>query len=434
MPKIGDMQSSVTPILDLLQPLPEPDVERTNGRFALPFLASTAAIVLTGNYSFLVIPFGFLLVNFLATAVHELGHLLAGWSVGLCFKGVRIDPFRLRIDSGKWKFKVRPRLFWGFVMMTLDRVRCVRRRLIIVTAGGPVASLFCGVAAIFAGEVIMARSDSAWGTFLDFFGAWSLLIGCLSLFPFQARGFANDSMLLRGLLFRKAEARQMVVAYALSSVARTGPFLPDYAARWFRMAAISTELPGQNYYADWLAYETEQDPDLAAQHLERCLAQSARMDDDARDMLIAEASVFTAWRRGDLEKAETWFMRVKSRDHLHPIWQARVDIARLCARKRIAEASAELRRALALVRMEPSSAQRQRVETAWVAWSQEIQQTRGCEAAAKPNALVERQTDDFERSPAGKSERSAAVGPFAFVRSRSNQVARELAQEFAWLK
>ncbi len=85
-------QCSATPILDLLQPLPEADIERINGRFAFPFLTVVIVVVLTGNLSFLPVFFGFIFVNFFTIAIHEFGHLIAGWCVGLRSKGVRIDP------------------------------------------------------------------------------------------------------------------------------------------------------------------------------------------------------------------------------------------------------------------------------------------------------------------------------------------------------
>jgi hypothetical protein len=365
---------SATPILDLLQPLPMPDTERINGRFAFPFLTAVAAIVLTGNLPFLIVPFGFVLINFVTIVVHEFGHLVAGWYVGLCFKGVRIDPFRFRIDSGEWKFKVRPRLFWGFALMSLDRVCRVRRRLIIFTIGGPGASILCGMAALIAGEISLARYDSPWPTFLEFLGAWSLVIGCVSLVPFRVRGFANDAMLLRALLFSKPEATQMIASYALSTFKGTSLFPPDYLRRWFRLAATVSRLPGGNYYADWLAYENAQNKEVAAQHLERCLAHSAWMDDDARDTLIAEATVFTAWRRDDAAKAEIWFKRIKSPDRLHPVWRARVKIALLCAHNQFEEAKAELTGALSLIREAPDGGQRQHFETEWIAWGQQIEQ------------------------------------------------------------
>jgi hypothetical protein len=366
--------NSATPILDLLKPLPEPDAERFTGRFALPFLTAVAFVVYTGNLSFLMVLFGFLFVNFLTIVIHEAGHLVAGWSVGLRFKGVRTDPFRIRVEAGKWKFKVRPRLFWGFAHMSLDRVRRVRRRLVIFIAGGPAASILCGIAGIVAGEFGIARYDSPWPAFMEFFGAWSLIVGCISLVPFRTRGFANDAMLLRTILFSKSGATQMMASYALSTVKGGSLLPPDYVPRWFRMAATSTKLPSSDYFSNWLAYDNAQEMELAAQYLERCLAHCWRMDGEQRDQLIAEAAVFTGSRRGDNVKAEVWSKRIKYPERLHEVWKARVVIALLCAKMQFEKANAELDRALSLIREAPDGAQRQRLEAAWVKWKQEIRQ------------------------------------------------------------
>jgi hypothetical protein len=368
-------QPSATPILDLLQPLPMPDMERTNGRFAFPFLTVVAAVVLTGNLPALSIPLGFLLINFLTIAIHEFGHLIAGSSVGLRFKGMRIDPFRIRVDSGKWKFKIRPTLFWGFAFMSLDKVRHVRRRLIAYVGGGPAASILCGVVTAFAGEIGIARQyDSPWPTFLEFLGIWSFIIGCMGLIPYRVRGYASDGMLLRALLCWKPEATQLIASYALSTLKGDSLFPPDYFRRWFRLAGARTKLQDKNYYENWLAYENAQDDEMAARFLERCLADSARMDDDQRDKLILEAAVLTAWRRHDAVKAELWFKRIQSLDRLHPLWQTRAKIAVLCADKQFEKANAELNGALSLIREAPDGGQRRRFEAEWIAWGEQIQQ------------------------------------------------------------
>jgi hypothetical protein len=355
-------QPSATPILDLLQPLPKPDAERTNGRFAFPFLTVVGVIVLTGNLPSLGIP-------------HEFGHLIAGWSMGLRFKGVRIDPFRIRVDSGKWKFRIRPRLFWGFAFMSLDKVRHVRRRLIVYVAGGPAANVLCGVVAAFVGEIGIARQyDSPWPTFLEFLGVWSFIIGCMGLIPYRVRGFASDGMLLRALLSWKPEATQIIATYALSTLKGDRLFPPDYFRRWFRLAGARTKIQDENYYENWLGYESAPDDEMAAQFLERCLADSARMDDDHRDMLIVEAAVFTAWRRHNAAKAEIWLRRVQSLDRLHPLWQTRVRIALFCTHNQFEKAKEELSGGLLLIREAPGTGQRQRAEAEWIAWGEQIQQ------------------------------------------------------------
>jgi hypothetical protein len=359
-----------------------PDTERINGRFAFPFLTVVGATVLTGNLPTLSIPLGFLVINFFTIAIHEFGHLIAGWCVGLRFKGVRIDPFRIRVDSGKWKFRIRPKLFWGLAFMSLDRVRHVRHRLIAYVAGGPAASILCGVVAAVAGEIGLARQyDSPWPTFLEFLGVWSFIIGCLGLFSYRARGYASDGMLLRALLFWKPEATQLIASYALSTLTDNSLFPPDCFRRWCRLASARTKLQGENHYESWLAYASAQDPEIAAQSLERCLADSTLMDDDQRDKLIVEAAVFTAWRRQDAAKAEVWFKRIQSLDRLHPLWRTRLRIALLCANNQFEKANEELNGGLSLIREAPDTSQRQRTEADWITWGERIKQRMPVEVA-----------------------------------------------------
>ena len=386
--KTSTQKPSVTPILDLLQPLPQADTERVNGRFAFPFLTAVTAVVLTGNLSFFPVLFSFIFVNFLTIAIHEFGHLVAGWCVGLRFKGVRIDPLRIRVDSGRWRFKVCPRLSWGFALMSLERVRRVRARLIIFTAGGPAASILCGITAVVVGEIGLARYDSPWAAFLDFLGAWSLVIGFVGLVPFRVRGFANDAMLLRALLFSKPQATQLVASYALSTLKGNSLFFPDYVPRWFRLASAETKLQIDNYFANWLGYEAAEDQETAGQFLERCLAASALMDDDARDKLIAEAVVFTAWRRDDAAKAQVWLKRMKSLDHLHLLWRTRIEIALLCAQKQFENALTAVDLGLSLIREAPNSSERQRCEAGWVSWKQQIEQRLPVAVAASGPCLT----------------------------------------------
>jgi hypothetical protein len=199
--------NSATPILDLLKPLPKPHAERFTGRFAFPFLTVVAFVIFTGNLSFLMVLFGFLLINFLVITVHEFGHLIAGWFVGLPFVGVTIGPFVTKFRSGKWELKLRPRVSGGLAFMGLARIRRVRWRLIVLVAGGPASSLLFGFAALFGGELARARYDSPWPTFFEFFGVFSLFIGFLALLPIRAGRYAGDGMQLRAVLFSKSDAK-----------------------------------------------------------------------------------------------------------------------------------------------------------------------------------------------------------------------------------
>jgi hypothetical protein len=194
--------------------------------------------------------------------------------------------------------------------MSLDKIRRVRRRLMVFTAGGPLASITSGLGAMVGGEVILARSDSsALATFLDCYGVWSIFIGLVSVL-FLRDGNISDGMILRGLLFSKTEARNMIASHAMTTLVGDRLLPPDYFRRWFRMASLPSRIGNGNYCASWLAYAGAEDTSAAAQWLERCLAGSEQMDEEMRDKLIAEATFFPAYPRNDIAKAEIWWKRL----------------------------------------------------------------------------------------------------------------------------
>jgi hypothetical protein len=380
--------NSATPILDLLKPLPKPDAERFTGRFALPFLTVVAFIVFTGNLSFLIVLFGFLLVNFLVIAVHELGHLIAGWIVGLPFLGVTIGPFVAKLHRGKLELKLRPRVSGGLAFMGLTRIRRVRRRLIVLVAGGPVSSLLFGFAALLGGELARALYDSPWPTFFEFFGVFSLFIGFLALLPIRAGRYAGDGMQLRALLFSKSDAKQMIASHALASVKDYGLFPPDYFRRWWRMASAETSVQYTRFHADWLEYENAKESQVAAECLERCLADSAILDHEGRSKLMVEAAVFNACSREDNAKAKGWSKRSLAVRHLASLDRIRIEIALFYSSGQFDEALTSLARGLSMIQSAPLGNERHRCETAWEVWRQQIEQRIPALPVTSNSALV----------------------------------------------
>ncbi|HEX4593743.1 MAG TPA: M50 family metallopeptidase [Bryobacteraceae bacterium] len=99
-------------------------------------------------------------------AIHELGHVIAGWASYMKLRSLEIGPFRWAHKRGKWKFKLVPRLGGGVTGMAPTRLANVRGCSAFFTLGGPVASLvLAGVACIAA----LTAKGHFWQ------GAWSLL-------------------------------------------------------------------------------------------------------------------------------------------------------------------------------------------------------------------------------------------------------------------
>jgi peptidase M50-like protein len=98
-------------------------------------------------------------------AIHELGHVLAGWASDMKLRSFQVGPFRWFHKRGRWKFKLVAGM-GGVTGMAPTRLTNVRGRSAFFTFGGPVASL------VLAGIGCVAAL-TAKGHFWE--GSWTLL-------------------------------------------------------------------------------------------------------------------------------------------------------------------------------------------------------------------------------------------------------------------
>ena len=110
------------------------------------------------------------LTLFLTTAIHELGHLLAGKLAGLRFHLLIIGPLCLNRKNGKLRLSWHKSgaIFSGLTGSIPDDSQNLPRRLLIFTLGGPLASL---VQALLAGILVIR-----WQADVDFINnvAWAV--------------------------------------------------------------------------------------------------------------------------------------------------------------------------------------------------------------------------------------------------------------------
>jgi hypothetical protein len=371
----------LTPILDLLEPLPKVYDERITGRFAAPFLTVVACVVMAENYPLLAIVFGAVLIGFLAALVHELGHLCAGWAGGFRFDGITVGPFVLKRLRTGFTFRIHPRLASGLTYMSLNGICRIRRRAIFLGLGGAFANLLCGLAALIGSEIARAYYDSPWLTFSEFFGFYSLLIGILSFTPYRSGPFAGDGLLLRALLKSREDATPLIATYALSALKNKNPDGVHWNNRWARIASASRF--ATPYSVDWYAYWAAQDATSAARLLERCLATSHFLEREYRPYLIAEAVKFCAWDKDDQAKAQKWLALLQNPERLDSLSLARMKVALSCAARDLDSALRYWEAGLRLIQQSPSGKTTRDYETSWLAWKTEIEarQTKETEPA-----------------------------------------------------
>ena len=378
--------ASGTPILDLFEPVPPPADRLVTGRFALPFLTFVSLIIFTGNTYFLIVPFGYLAIAVIGVAIHELGHLIAGWSVGMSFVGVQAGPLVAHNINGTWALRLRPVIHSGQAMMSLGRIRRMRKRLAVFVIGGPISSFAAGWLACAFGEMYRESDSIGWTTFLEFFGVFCVVLGVLSSIPYSIRGHGNDAFLLRKLCCDRKSAISFISAYALESAIRKAPIVPEYHEKWSRRAAAESTAIHAQFVREYELYRKAEDCNVAAEHLEKLFRYSPWMDDVFRNHVIAEAFVHHACRKPDRHKAETWFKRLISVNWFHPIERTRISIATLFIRGDHPQAMAELSATLDFIHRHVNGPASREVEAGWLKWQDDLErriQARAVDAACE---------------------------------------------------
>jgi hypothetical protein len=371
--------SSSTPILDLREPLPRPAYERRSSGLLHLFLALGLFAMATGN---LAVPFLFLwitLIWWIGTFLHECGHLFAGWLAGMRFESVSIGSLRLVREAPGLRIRFARHQLLGQASMSLDRLRRVRRKLILCTAGGPAATLLSALTVL--GVVITFGSrlgGFAPGLFdlsVYVFVLCSFFTFLVGLRPARYGTFPNDALILKTLLTCKSEAKRLIASHALQLQLRKGVDPVNLNRRWRALACPSGDGGEATYEEDWRKYESAMSAksDLAAVYLESCLAASAILHPEQRDHLICEAAFFNAKEKQNAVNAEKWFTVISSPGKVHALSVLRVQSAIQFAKHNYSEAAAKCEEALRFLENFPPGAPARDHLPSWRDWRREIE-------------------------------------------------------------
>jgi hypothetical protein len=219
---------------------------------------------------------------------------------GLEFDQMRVGP--VEVDC-----YLRPKWVWnwgtlvgGHTLMLPKRKSALPVRLAVLVVGGPVANV---VSALLVLHVIPDSNSPLVGLAQVFVGV-SIAFGLGNLVPFRKSGVSSDGMKLGLLLFNKGQ-RWIFLLNRQAAIKRgevENVLDPAFASK----SDGSSDYVGANWVAYTIA-DGKGNYELAADHLEACLAKCSNVTPDFRDELILAAARFQATRRRNNDLAWQWF-------------------------------------------------------------------------------------------------------------------------------
>lgn len=164
------------------------------------------------------------LTLWLAVVWHELGHVAGGWLAGFRLQLFAVGPLRFerRGPRYRWSFNRSLGLWGGFAATSPDPASlpagdALRRKMLLVVAGGPVASLAGGLLGLplWVGDPLPPHL--AFGVLI--FAVTSIVVGVCTLVPVDIGSFVNDGRRLLDLGRNSAPGRRWLANVALAAVA-----------------------------------------------------------------------------------------------------------------------------------------------------------------------------------------------------------------------
>ena len=182
---------------------------------------------------------------------HELGHLAVDRAVGFRLRFISVSRMILLRHPGGWQMLWSRQIAWlsGACSAIPRNVIGLKRNVVAVMAGGPVASLLLALVCFSLFIANQGSDQSGWNPHLAFMAVLSTQVFLLNSIPLaDARGTMSDGARIRAVLKGGAEGARILAAYACATSAAT-PLRPrDWKPDWVRQA---TALPdGSAFHAN----------------------------------------------------------------------------------------------------------------------------------------------------------------------------------------
>lgn len=383
-----------TPVLDVFRPLPPQTKDGLSaGEYflagslvivtlvAMPSLRAAIAQLASqaGNLAYWVALAAPIVAGLAAVAMHEVGHLLGAYASGFKVTSVKIGPLHFGRHTRCGEPYCGDALTLGLAALqphdTDQDDSTLRRRLLLLSLGGPLANLL--LAAALGSTPALLRAGFLLSFALRMAAVFSGLLAMTALLPdVNRRGNFSDGARLLMLLKNDEKAGRWLSNIRCQIALNQGRHPRDWDEACVSQAAAVNDDSQDAFVARWMAYlwaAERQDITCATKYLEGALEVLSYATPRLRDHLFLEAAVFQAWFRDNPSKALFWVYRIRNK-RLTRLQKQRLDIALLWAEGRLFDAWEKLTLGyLDVLRELPESPGRHLAEESAMEWKRQME-------------------------------------------------------------
>jgi len=174
----------------------------------------------------------------LSVLLHEIGHLLPSVGFGFNVARVTLGPISVIQLHGRWTLQYSHSWFRASVSAIPTDLRAWRARMLIVVAGGPIATLGIFLTAVYLLDVL--RPAGSAGYFLSVLGEINLFLFVLGLIPNASdASVRNDARLFITLVRNGFDAEQIRLYHAVTQLQVAGVRPRDYPRQLLAPLAVA---------------------------------------------------------------------------------------------------------------------------------------------------------------------------------------------------
>jgi hypothetical protein len=289
---------------------------------------------------------------FVVVGFHEIGHVIGGWIGGGSFLLWAVGPFLVRRTPAgirlAWNRSVN--LTGGMaISLPLNPAQVTPRRVAVMIATGPVASLLVAIGAFLLADWLAAgaaRTSPACAlgqNFLVIIAGLSLLVFLISALPRTTGGFKTDGKRVMELMQGDHRSEQEAALIALTSADLAGLRPAEYDAALVAKTVSLGDGSMFDLYGRLTVYYHAADRGdwpAAQAHLDRVTAGLDKLPPFVRDIVRCEYAWLLATQTHDAAMARAWLESAGKLD-FDPSTRLRAEAAVLLAEGKAAEAAAK---------------------------------------------------------------------------------------------